>query len=383
MHGHVGFRNNGGSRDLIDWWKVNYTGTGALTVALNWEAFLNGAGTPYVYMQIYKDTALTPIYNSYSSGGNLTANLSALTQGYYYVAVFMYSSNQWTAYNITPTFTQTNCVTLVKATKTHSGSSCTNSYITFQVTGGLHQYLQLYRYGVLQGGKVGVDGTGSFKFDNLAPGNYYAVGASDGATGGCQATSTTATVVPKPKNLTATNVTSTTADVNWTTLSCVQYYFVQYRVLGDTKWKKKTTVGNVGTYHLTGLAHATTYEYRVAANDSASGQTANGKYSDISNFGTLARMEAPEASAQQNLSVYPNPASTNVYVSFENGTEGQVTMKLFDVTGRIVFARIENTASGTINKELDLTDLNTGVYQLQVITADGIVLNQSIVKTKE
>ncbi len=188
----------------------------------------------------------------------------------------------------------------------------------------------------------------------LSSGNYYAVGASDGATGGCQATSATATVVPKPKNLTATNVTSTTADVNWTTISCVQYYFVQYRVLGDTKWKKKTTVGNVGTYHLTGLAHATTYEYRVAANDSASGQTANGKYSDISNFGTLARMEGPEASAQQNLSVYPNPASTNVYVSFENGTEGQVTMKLFDVTGRIVFVRNEQAASGNVNEQLDL-----------------------------
>jgi hypothetical protein len=58
-------------------------------------------------------------------------------------------------------------------------------------------------------------------------------------------------------------------------------------------------------------------------------------------------------------------------------------MKLFDVNGKIVFVRNEHAASGNMNEELDLSGLNTGVYQLQVITADGIVLNQSIVKAKE
>jgi len=381
--GHVGFRNNGGSRDLIDWWKINYTGTGALTVTLNWEAFLNGTGIPYVYLQIYKDTAGAVLSNTYSASGNLTANLTGLTQGYYYVAVLMYTNYQWTAYNLTPTFTQTNCVTSVSATTTHVGTSCTNSYITFKVTGGLNQQVQLYRYGVQQGGKVFVDGTGSHKFDNLAPGSYTCVGLNDGATGSCMATSAIATVVPKPTGLNATNVTSTTADVNWTTFTCEKYYTVQYRPLGATTWKKKTTVGNVGTYHLTGLTKDTTYEYHVAGNDSANGIVAAGKYSAIFTFGTLPKLGDATSADEVNFNVYPNPASSNVHVSFENGTEGEVMIRLFDVNGKTVFVQHQNEASGNVNEEIDLSGLNTGVYQLQIITADGSVMNQSIVKTKE
>ncbi|HYV92041.1 MAG TPA: T9SS type A sorting domain-containing protein [Chitinophagales bacterium] len=381
--GHVGFRNNGGLRDLIDWWKINYTGTGNLTVTLNWETSFYGIGTPYVWMYIYKDTALAPIYSNNSNAGILTANLTSLTQGYYYVKVIPYYNTHWAAYNINSTFTQTNCVTSVSATTTHVGTSCTNSYITFQVTGGLNQQLQLYRYGIAQGGKVFVDGTGSHKFDNLAPGNYYAVGLNDGATGTCQATSATKTVVPKPKNLSATNITSTTADVNWTTYNCIKYSYVQYRPLGATTWKKKTTTGNVSTYHLTGLIIDTTYEYHIAALDSSNGQTAIGKYSAISTFGTLPRLAEEGTASEVNLIVYPNPVASAVHVSFENGTEGEVLMKLFDVNGRTVFAQHQNEANGNVNEEIDLSALNTGVYALQIITADGSVLNQSIVKAKE
>ncbi len=124
IQGHVGFRNNGGSLDPGDWWKINYTGTGNLTVSLNFEAWLSNGSIPNTYLQIFKDTLAGPLFSNYSASGNVTANLTGLTQGYYYVhVVTYYSSSQWSSYNITPTFTQTNCVTLVKATKTHSGSS--------------------------------------------------------------------------------------------------------------------------------------------------------------------------------------------------------------------------------------------------------------------
>ncbi|MGB3074502.1 MAG: T9SS type A sorting domain-containing protein, partial [Chitinophagales bacterium] len=82
--GHVGFRSNGGAIDLKDWWKINYTGSGDLTVSLTWEPMFC-CGNPLVYLIVYSDTALAPIFNTYSSAGSLTANFTGLPKQYYYV----------------------------------------------------------------------------------------------------------------------------------------------------------------------------------------------------------------------------------------------------------------------------------------------------------
>jgi len=58
-------------------------------------------------------------------------------------------------------------------------------------------------------------------------------------------------------------------------------------------------------------------------------------------------------------------------------------MQLFNVNGQVVLSQVRSEASGTVNEELNISDLNAGVYQLRIITAEGTVLNQSIVKAEE
>jgi len=383
--GHVGFRYNGGSRDLIDWWKINYTGSGALTVSLNFESWLNGGGIPYTWLQVYKDTSAAPLFSDYSNTGNVTANLTGLTQGYYYVKVIPYYSNNWSSYNLTPTFTENCSVVTVKAKNKVSGTTCTNSSVKINCTGNHGPYkVQLYRYGNPYGSIVVANGSGDAQFSNLPPGTYTGRGYADGAT--CGTLSSAAKLVPLPTNPTTSNIMQTSVKFNWTTLtSCIEQSKVQYRVVGNPTWTTKKITNTNQNVTINGLTANTPYEWQVAAVDTSGGSTTTtlSAYVPGPNFTTLLKVGSSLDDQDASLSVYPNPASSSVHVSFENGTEGEVTMKLFDVNGRTVFVQHQSEASGNVNEQIDLSALNAGVYALQIITADGSVLNQSIVKTNE
>ncbi len=72
--------------------------------------------------------------------------------------------------------------------------------------------------------------------------------------------------------------------------------------------------------------------------------------------------------------VYPNPSSTEFYVDYD-GINGGATINLYDVNGRLVLSRdmqektIINTAS-----------LSEGVYNLNIVTSEGMVNKRVIVK---
>ena len=96
--GHISFYGSG-SRDNVDIFKINYTGSGNMTINFNQENRLKIGSAPPTWMQVYKDTALAPIYSNYfySTSGNI--NLTSLTQGYYYVKVFTYYTGNFTDFS--------------------------------------------------------------------------------------------------------------------------------------------------------------------------------------------------------------------------------------------------------------------------------------------
>ena len=107
--GHVNFYYNG-AKDAVDYWKINYTGTGNLTLLFNQENRIKYGSADPTWFQVYKDTAASPISSSYYYATSGSINLTALTQGYYYIKVFTYynsTGSSFSAYSITPTFTQT------------------------------------------------------------------------------------------------------------------------------------------------------------------------------------------------------------------------------------------------------------------------------------
>jgi hypothetical protein len=63
-----------------------------------------------------------------------------------------------------------------------------------------------------------------------------------------------------------------------------------------------------------------------------------------------------------NVKIYPNPSTGRVYV--EDGKNAAYTIQAYDAVGKLV-AAANNAAS------IDLSDMDNGIYQLKIISADG------------
>ena len=82
-----------------------------------------------------------------------------------------------------------------------------------------------------------------------------------------------------PTSLTTTNITSSSATLNWGTVSGASNYTVQYKTNSSSTWLTAGTTAS-NTYTLSSLSPATAYNWRVKANCSAN-------YSTTATFTTL------------------------------------------------------------------------------------------------
>ncbi|MEO6166637.1 MAG: T9SS type A sorting domain-containing protein, partial [Chitinophagales bacterium] len=366
--GHVGFRFNGGTRDELDWWKINYTGTSDLSVTLTWEPRIC-CGNQYVYLKVYDDTAAAPIYNQYSNSGTLAANFTGLEKQYYYVQVITFYNTEWAAYNLTPTFTQKEKakITLLSSTV---GTDCSNGALEYKCTKSEKPYtVQLFQFGKKYGNPINVKNSNPFTIGSLPAGSYYATVYGDGATGQGKGTSVTTSIVPVPTGLSTSKIKSNKAQLNWDTLVCIDYDSVYYRVQGTTTWTKKETGNNNSGYTISGLAASTTYEWKVAHVAAESGETATSSYSAIVTFTTKAlKLGEGEMNSVEELTVYPNPAASATTLHFSTVYGGEVTLKLFDAVGHSIDAWTLLSEDGEYVQEINLSGLASGLYYVRVMS---------------
>jgi hypothetical protein len=73
------------------------------------------------------------------------------------------------------------------------------------------------------------------------------------------------------------------------------------------------------------------------------------------------------------FSVFPNPASESLRISFKSNTSGQTTFSLYDLSGKLVKSESHNVTSGN-NFETEWNDISSfqkGVYLLNVRNTTG------------
>jgi hypothetical protein len=73
------------------------------------------------------------------------------------------------------------------------------------------------------------------------------------------------------------------------------------------------------------------------------------------------------------LRAYPNPTTQNVQLDFSLDKDQQVAFQIFDLQGRM----LQNIAPATFNagantQNIDLSNLSTGVYSLNIVTPSGV-----------
>ncbi len=101
-------------------------------------------------------------------------------------------------------------------------------------------------------------------------------------------------------------------------------------------------------------------------------------YIDFSNMTKIAGMPAPcnTASIADNemndlILLAPNPNNGNFTTYYTSSKEQKVSLKLFDVTGRIVYTDEIKVNTGSNSIEMKLQDLNKGIYLFEFTTQAG------------
>lgn len=374
--GHIGFYYNN-QRDTFDWHKINYTGVqnGSMTVTLNFETPF-ASGYQYTYMSIYKDTNAAALYNTYTSSGILTANLTNLSQGYYWVRVRCYYSSDFQPYSIKPFFTQTKAAIAIRDSVISAACDNTNS-ITFRCTKSKAPYtVQLYRYNQPYRAERIVNNNANFTFTNLPIGIYYATVFGDGAAGNAFGKTRNIVIIPTPANPRTTAISSVQGRLNWNAVSCAKYFSIQFRKSTDAAWTTRSTNGNTTFYVLKNLSAATTYYWRVASADSANNVSGTGAYTDSISFTTAAAFASAvgeedavgkNTAGKSELSVYPNPVNTSFSIQLNNvNTNTKVVATLRNMNNTIVWTKSNITVAALIGSKVDVSNLTNGMYMLQV-----------------
>lgn len=377
--GHVNFYYNN-AKDAVDFYKINYTGTGNLTLVFNQQNRLKFGSVEATWFQVFKDTTAGPIYSQYHYATSGNINLTNLAQGYYYIKVFTYYNGNFadfSSYSITNTFTQVNIANLTVTGGTTASAICDSTGVIALKCGGSNApyTVQLFRFGIPYGTTRVITNTNQFTYTNLPTGFYQARVYGDGASGNAFGTSIGISLMPQPTALTTTNIQATQARLSFTTFpACTDGYGVQYRKTGDSEWILDTAVKS--PFNLKNLTPGTTYSWRVASGDTANGYTALSRYSDSLTFTTLsAGFATAEYSADNStsafsnpgkVSAYPNPARNQVTLQFGTGMQGKYTITIKDMNGRIMWINRNADAKVMNNISVSVANWPGGMYLLEI-----------------
>jgi fibronectin type 3 domain-containing protein len=163
-----------------------------------------------------------------------------------------------------------------------------------------------------------------------------------------------------PANLTTSNITTTSATLNWGAVSGASGYNVQYRAAGTTNY---TTINNIGqnSFNLTGLQQSTSYEWMVQAICSQG----NSAFSTMAVFSTLAD---------------PCPVPTGITASAITTTSASITWSpvanalsyqlQYKASADNQFTVIEGLTSTSYNFTA-LTQSTTYQYQVKAVCNQG------------
>jgi len=163
------------------------------------------------------------------------------------------------------------------------------------------------------------------------------------------------------------NLTAHSAKVYWEDVNNSTSYDIQYRKMGTTVWKLKTTTDP--NKNLTNLLANTTYQYQVRAH------CANGFASDwspIKKFTTPPQRLTNEEESVVAFQLHPNPTDGILNVDINLDEDQPITFSVYDLSGRLVYTSSDDAAAGQQSFQFDLRPLTAGVYLSEIKTESGV-----------
>ena len=333
--------------------------TGPTTVVLKWEAAENALG-----YNIYEIVSGNAEYIDMAEGTTYTvAGLTPNTPYFFAVTAVRNEQESERTENV---YAMTNdLVPGAPSNLVATTMDATSIGLTW-VAGENATGYNIYRDGV----KVG-DATGLLYVDrDLTPGTYYCYtvkgvrGTVESEKESNQACATTAGTKPvppvAPSSLKAEVVNETSIKLTWNAIGNA----ITYNVYQDGEM---IATVELPSYTVEGLEKSTEYCFTVTAVNQAG-------ESEKSDEVCMTLGEGVEEFASS-FNIYPNPVSDKLYIETEVEVEEVV---VYAITGVIVGQ--QSTVNSQQSLTIDVTNLNSGVYFVKIVTENGEVVKRFIKK---
>lgn len=187
-----------------------------------------------------------------------------------------------------------------------------------------------------------------------------------------------------PTGLSATNMTSTTADLGWNLAPNINSYMIRVESGSGNPVPftfQATVTGN--SYTMTGLNPSSNYRFRVR---SLCGVGVNSNWSPRFNFTTAAAFgQDNQAALVSNqdwgqdavINVFPNPAAGNVYIAFNGEALPEKSdLVVYDMMGRVVMEMKSINLREDDVVELSVADLQEGLYSVMARFEDHTTMRK-------
>ncbi len=103
-------------------------------------------------------------------------------------------------------------------------------------------------------------------------------------------------------------------------------------------------------------------------------------YQSAYNSDAISEISSVPIAENINLSIFPNPASDeNVFLKFNSLYSGEVSVSVFDITGKVVVASVSKsvlTGANTLDLSSELSGVKQGSYLLQLTIQDMVITEE-------
>jgi hypothetical protein len=214
---------------------------------------------------------------------------------------------------------------------------------------------------------------GASQFSNLATGTYT-VKVKDANS--CYSAASNIVITRNTAvnfNTTVVNATScSTANGKITVLATNGDGFYNYSSNCGSTWQS----GNIFTAL---LPRAYSMQVKDAAGCTATCATST-VASNTGSCGGAKLVDNASTSNSGTFNIYPNPASTEVAIIFSSDREENYSIRIVDVTGRVVINQNEASVIGDNQYQLNLSSLAKGVYMVILQNKDAVLQSKIVVQ---
>lgn len=264
-----------------------------------------------------------------------------------------YNANNINSSVYSPIQTFTTCSPLSISKSQGSTNLCPNTSMILTATSGYNSYSW--------------SNNASSQAISVNSPNTYAVTATGN---GCLSTANVAITqnCNPPVSQSTTNILGTSAKANWVGFQCGVSYNIRISPHGLNNWTIYSAI--LGTqYNFTGLSLSTSYDWQIRTN-CTSNQSSYSGWSSTQTFTTLTQRIEENFINPVTLNLYPNPANESVNIVFNSDFENLYTIRLTDMTGRIVKTETENSIAGENTHVMNLTGIAKGFYIVELLMGD-------------